>query len=227
MQAVIFDLDGLLVDSEPLWYQAEIELFKTVGLHLTVEDCRETTGIRIDEVVALRFRQHPWTKVTQNELRDRIVARMVELMRMKAEPKPGALEAVDEVAKRGLKLAVASSSPHSLIWAALSRLNLERRFSIVHSAENEPRAKPYPDVYLTAARLLGVKPLHALAFEDSLPGVVAAKSAGMRCCAVPEHPNEAFLQADLVLESLEQLDSVKWSFLLAPPRPVIARAVTP
>lgn len=207
ISAAIFDLDGLLVDSEPLWRRSEIEHFATVGLYLTDAECTETTGIRIDEVVAIRHRQHPWESPSVHEITARIVARMVELLRTDTPAKPGGARAIDLCARAGLRLAVASSSPLALIEAALEGLGLRDRFEHVISAEHEPYGKPHPAVFLRTAAALGVAPVECLVFEDSLAGLVAAKAARMRCVAVPERPDPRFVLADLQLPSLEALDA--------------------
>ncbi|AKF05919.1 2-deoxyglucose-6-phosphate hydrolase YniC [Sandaracinus amylolyticus] len=207
LRAAIFDLDGLLVDSEPLWRRAEIEHFATVGLHLTDAECEETTGLRIDEVVAFRHRQHPWGAPSVAEITSRIVDRMVSLLREEAPAKPGGAHAVDLCARAGLRLAVASSSPLRLIEAALARLGLRERFELVVSAEREPYGKPHPAVFLRTAEQLGIAPTSCLVFEDSLNGLVAAKAARMACIAVPERTDARFALADLVLPSLDALDA--------------------
>jgi mannitol-1-/sugar-/sorbitol-6-/2-deoxyglucose-6-phosphatase len=217
LRAAIFDLDGLLVDSEPLWRRAEIERFAEVGLHLDDAACAETTGLRIDEVVALRHRQQPWQAPSVAEVTERIVARMAVLLREEASAMPGAARAVELCREAGLRLAVASSSPERLIEAALARLGLRGRFELVLSAEHEPYGKPHPAVFLRTAERLGVAPGACLVFEDSLHGLVAAKAARMTCVAVPElHRPDAtgakahdprFALADRVLGSLEALDA--------------------
>jgi sugar-phosphatase len=206
LRAAIFDLDGLLVDSEPLWRRAEIEHFASVGLHLTDAECEETTGLRIDEVVAVRHRQKPWNEPSVDVITARIVERMIELVAAYAPAKAGGAHAVDLCARSGLRIAVASSSPLRLIEAALMGLGLRDRFELVVSAEREPYGKPHPGVFLRAAEQLGVAPVSCIVFEDSLHGLVAAKAARMACIAVPERPDARFALADLVLPSLETLD---------------------
>jgi len=205
--AAIFDLDGLLVDSEPLWRRCEIEHFATVGLHLTDAECEETTGIRIDEVVAIRHRQRPWADPSVAEITRRIVDSMIERLRADAPAKPGGARAIDLCAAQRLRLALASSSPLALIEAALEGLGLRDRFEQVVSAEHERYGKPHPAVLLRTAEALGVAPIECLVLEDSLAGVIAAKAARMRCIAVPERPDPRFVLADLVLPSLESLDA--------------------
>jgi mannitol-1-/sugar-/sorbitol-6-/2-deoxyglucose-6-phosphatase len=207
LRAAIFDLDGLLIDSEPWWRKAEVELFAEVGIHLREEQCIETTGLRIDEVVQYRRSQKPWEgPPTTQELADRIVERVIALVREHAEPKAGREHAIDVCSTAKLRLAVASSSPLRLIEASLDRLQLRSRFELIVSAERERYGKPHPAVFITTADRLGVDPSECIVFEDSMRGVIAAKAAGMRCIAVPEHDDPRFVIADRVLPSLEAFD---------------------
>jgi len=215
-EAVIFDMDGVLLDSEPYWQDAEIEVFGRLGLHLTREDCRRTMGMRVDQVVALRHAQHPWAGPSLPEVEEAIVGRVVELVRERGEALPGVVGALDFFEGRRLRLALASSSSYVLIQAVLDRLGLGGRFEVVYSAEEEPCGKPDPGVYLTTAAKLGVDPGRCVAIEDSLAGVRAAKAAGMRCVAVPDRAvagDPGYREADLVLGSLLELDPGTWAAL--------------
>jgi HAD superfamily hydrolase (TIGR01509 family) len=214
--AVIFDMDGLLIDSEPLWRRAEIEVFARVGVHLTEADCMRTTGLRVDEVVAFWYRERPWIGPALAEVAERIVSRVIELVRSEGELMPGAIEALDFFAARGLPLGLASSSPRRLIDVVLECFGLGPRLLVVHSAEHEPRGKPDPTVYLHTAEGLGHDPRRCMAIEDSIPGVLAAVAAGMGCIAVPgpEHRGDPRLgSATVVLGSLEEIDDALWARL--------------
>jgi HAD superfamily hydrolase (TIGR01509 family) len=185
-RAVVFDLDGVLIDSEPLWQQAEVEVFRRLGVPLDRKMCATTRGRRIDEVVAHWYRRHPWRGLEPEAVERRIVNRLVELVRGTGEALPGVVEALDFLQARGVLLAVASSSSYRIVRAALGRLGIGGRFPVVHSAEDEARGKPHPDVYLGAARKVGLEPEQCLAVEDSLPGARSAKAAGMVCLAIPD-----------------------------------------
>jgi beta-phosphoglucomutase-like phosphatase (HAD superfamily) len=216
--AVIFDMDGLLIDSEPLWRRAEIEVLGTVGLCLTQADVIRTTGLRIDDVVAFWYRQRPWATPPPEVVAARIVDRVIELVRAEGVLLPGVVAALDFFAVRGLPLGLASSSPWRLIEAVLDCFGLRARFEVVCSAEGMAHGKPHPAVYLDAARRLGHAPTACLALEDSVPGVLAAKAAGMGCIAVPaaeQRDDPRFERADAVLDSLAQLDDARWARLQA------------
>lgn len=207
-EGVVFDLDGLLVESEPLWRQAEREVFADIGLRLTEDDCRSTMGMRCDAVVGLWYERRPWTGPTPAEVQDRIEKRVLSLMLTEGRPMPGVDRALDLVERQGLAMAVASSSCSALIDGALGRLGLADRITVRCSAFDEVAGKPHPAVFLRAAERLGLAPETCIAFEDSPPGIHSARDAGMWVVAVPdpEHRNHpAMAEADLVLRTLGDL----------------------
>lgn len=233
--AVVFDMDGLMIDSEPLWHIAERESFARVGIALSDADLLDTTGLRIDEVVQFNFDKFGgWDEtnggsgggsisggvgMTRAAVATAIVDRMEALLSQRAATlkKPGLDAALAFFQAKGLPLALASSSPMRLIRAALTGLGLlDGVFTVVVSAEKEKLGKPYPGVYLTACQGLGAPPTRCIALEDSLNGVLAAKAAKMKCIAVPEHFENrplAFHIADVQLSSLEQVNDALWESL--------------
>jgi sugar-phosphatase len=208
---VIFDMDGVLIDSEPFWHEAEMAGFALAGLRLTREDCLRTTGLRVDAVVDFWYSRSPWPSPAPCEVERAVVERVIALVRERGELKPGVEQALSLVQSRGLRTALASSSPSAIIDTVLDRFGLRSAFEIVHSAEGEPYGKPHPGVYLHTAEQLGVRPQECLAIEDSPNGVLAAKAAGMLCLAVPEPPLRGhpwFAIADAVVESLAEIGEV-------------------
>lgn len=206
---MIFDLDGLLIDSEPFWRQAEIEVFATVGVHLTETDTRQTMGLRIDDAVRHWWDRHPWSGLTPVEVERATTERVAELIASKGEPMPGALEAIDRCGRLSLPVAVCSGSYAAVIEAGLRRLGIESEVAAWHSAEWEPLGKPHPGSYLTTAAKLGVPPSLCLAVEDSFNGAIAAKAARMRVVVVPEKSAVGSARwgfCDAVLDSLYGLD---------------------
>jgi mannitol-1-/sugar-/sorbitol-6-/2-deoxyglucose-6-phosphatase len=209
LSAAIFDVDGLLIDSEPLWHRTEAEVLAAFGIELTHEMCVETTGLRVDEAVA------HWLARTGREVDDtaavaeRLVDTMVECVRAEGRALDGGAQAIAACHAMGLPVAVASSSPERLIDAALERLGLGDVLPIRVSAQHERFGKPHPAVILTCAARLGVSPRRCLVFEDSLNGVIAAKAARALCVAVPaafEAHDPRFTLADRVLRSLTEVD---------------------
>lgn len=209
-QASVFDMDGLLIDSEVLWHEAELEILgDRLGVPLQgAGGVRTTKGMFVHEVTEHWYGLYPWPGPPPGEVAVLIVDRVIDLILTKGTLKPGAVGAIDLCASRGWPLAVASSSEYRLIDAALSHFGLRDRFALVHSAEDEEYGKPHPAVYLTAASKLGAAPKRCLAWEDAPAGVVAAKAASMACIAVPEAGeghDPAFGLADLVVDSLEDV----------------------
>lgn len=212
-QAVIFDMDGVLLDSEPFWQVAESDVFASVGLDLTSEDMAQTIGLRIQEVVAFWYRHHPWEGPSLEEVASRVVARVIELIHQRGEMLPGVRRAIESIHALGVPMTVASSSSRALIEAVVERFDLGGFFPAVFSADAETHGKPHPAVFLTAAASLGVGPMDCLVIEDSLNGVLAAKAARMRCLVVPDPRQQGdprFAIADRVLDSLDDLDEDFW-----------------
>lgn len=205
VEAAIFDLDGLLIDSEPLWQEAETNVMKTLGVTLTNEMEKQTTGLRTAETVHLWYTQHPWSGPSEQEVGRQIDQQVLDLIQQKAKPKEGALETVRLCRELGLTLAIASSSSLAIINAAVKKLGIRDSLAAVHSAESDTYSKPNPEVYLDTAKILGVDPRLCLAFEDSLNGVLSAKAATMRCIAVPDpsqRHDPRFGIADVVVDLL-------------------------
>lgn len=210
LRAVVFDMDGLIIDSEPLWREAEKEVFGSIGVILTDEMCASTMGLRIDEVVAHWYRLFPWEGRTKEEVETHVVDRVISLVRQKGAALPGVRTALANCRSMGLRTALASSSARRIISAALDRLGVSDGFEVILSAQDELSGKPDPAIYVSAAAALAVTPDQCLALEDSLNGVLAAKAAGMICIAIPagplEYPADA-PRADLTLASLEAIST--------------------
>ena len=199
LRAVIFDMDGVLIDTEPVWRRVEIEVFGALGVVLTEADCRQTMGVRIDEVVAQWYQRRPWAGPAVSEVVEQVLTGVVDHVRAEGRPMEGAVEAVRLVRACGLRSAVASSSPRALIAAVIEVLGIRDDVDVTCSAGDDARGKPAPDVYLRAATLLGVAPSSCLAIEDSVFGVMSARAAGMPCIVVPD----AQTGADPRLESAQ------------------------
>ncbi len=214
MKAAIFDMDGLLIDSEPLWQEAEISVFRSVGVPLTRELCRETVGVRLDAVVRHWYEKSPWQGESLEVVEAQILDVVSRLVVERGKPMPGAKETIEILSAANYELAVASSSPMKLIRTALEKFGMIEFFSVLHSADAEDEGKPNPAVYLSTMSRLGADPNNCIAFEDSVMGVRAAKCAGAWVIAVPdpaEVSNSGFANADVVLSSLADfsLDQVR------------------
>lgn len=209
-------MDGLLIDTEPLWRKAEIQVFASVGLHITEEDCLKTMGLRVDEAVGYWFERQPWTGKTVAEISDEILAQMVVLVRAEGKALPGVHDCLNFLQEKKIPLLLASSSPSRLIEVILEHLGIRERFEGVFSAEKEPYGKPHPGVFITAAEWKGSDPTKCLVFEDSFNGVLAAKAARMLCIAIPEEMTASdtrFTIADVCLKSMTEFTPELWAGL--------------
>lgn len=209
IQAVIFDMDGLLIDSEPLWRKAEIEVFAKVGVKLSEEDCKDTMGYRLNEVVDLWYARQPWEELSKKEIEEGILDRVSELILSEGKVMEGVHKTIQSCMDLNLKIAIASSSPMKLITSVVQLLGMERKFDVLHSAELESYGKPHPAVFISTSNKLGVSPHNCLVLEDSLHGVISALAAKMKVVAVPDsdqYTNPKFQVADSVLKSLNELN---------------------
>jgi sugar-phosphatase len=207
-EAVIFDMDGVLVDSEPMWREVEARVFATVGIGLDPDAFAETMGVRLNEVVDHWNAKHPWPEPpTKDEIAARILDEMVATIRERGRPIPGAVDAVHAARRRFPgKVALASSSSSELIDATLGATGLRDVFDVIHSAEDEDSGKPHPAVFLSTAAKLHTDPAACIAVEDSPNGVAAAKAAGMFVIAIPDAAAPAIAEADLRLTDITELD---------------------
>lgn len=205
-QAVIFDMDGVLLNSEPFWQEAETAVFKPLGIELSQSDCLKTMGMRVDEVVEYWYQKKPWKEVAASEVVQQIEDEVIHLVNEKGSLLPGVLSCLENIQAAHIRIALASSSSKKIIRSVLNRLGLWNYFELYCSAENEFYGKPHPAVFLSTAEKLGLHPSECLVIEDSVNGCIAAKAAKMKCIAVPdaEHFNDArFSIADVKLNSLE------------------------
>jgi HAD superfamily hydrolase (TIGR01509 family) len=206
--AVIFDLDGVLLDSEVVWNEARRELVTESGGHWRADAQRAMMGMSSVEW-SRYMRDQLGVPLSAEEIRAAVVERLERGYRERLPLLPGAREAVRSLASR-YPLALASSANRSIIALVLRLAGLADRFQAVVSSEEVPRGKPAPDVYLEAARRISKAPASCAAVEDSANGIRAAEAAGMRVIAIPNRAfppdDEALTHADVVLASIEELD---------------------
>ena len=207
--AVIFDMDGVLIDSEPNWKIAEVEIFRRLGVPLTETMTQQTTGLRMDACVEYWRARYPF-QGDAAEISAEITGKMVDWVRSSGAALPGVSTTIAAMRGLGLPLGLATSSDFSLIEAVLERLDLEDAFSAIASASEVASGKPDPAVYQLCARRLGCAADQCTAIEDSITGVQSATRAGMKCVAVG---NATASRADLLaagaahwLASLEEFE---------------------
>jgi sugar-phosphatase len=209
INTVIFDMDGLLIDSEPLWGQAMREVFATVGVELSMEQASHTTGLRTAEVVEYWHNFFKWEGKASEQVTAEIIDSVTAKIVAEGEMMEGLEYILDYFEQKQFKIGLASSSPMRLILAAVNHFGIKDRFQVISSAEFESHGKPHPAVYLSCAKELGSRPLQCIAFEDSVTGMTAAKAARMKVVVVPEphnRSNKRYALADVQLGSLTEFN---------------------
>lgn len=218
MNAVIFDMDGVLVDSEPIHKEADVETFRTAGLDVPVRALQEYAGVggdRFFSEVLARFggRGDP---AALRAVKNRILAGR---LRSACPPVPGSRALLDRVASLGWRCALASSSDPQIVGLVLAALGIRERFDAVVTGADVARGKPAPDIFLHAARLVGLPPARCVVVEDSAAGTRAARAAGMGCVGL-RNPLSGAQDLSAAHRVVESLDAVTAELLvsLLPPR---------
>ena len=207
IEAVIFDMDGIIIESESLWKKAMIKAFKDIGYGFTIEMCDSTKGMRVDEVSAY-WKNKLKATYKPEDITSTIVNNVIELINNEGKPLAGLIENISRIKAKKLKIGLASSSPMNIINIVLKKLDIAKYFDFVHSAEYEDYGKPHPQVFITTAKKLNVPPINCLVIEDSLNGIIAAKAAKMRVVAIPEDGErliEKFIIADRIVETHNEI----------------------
>ena len=212
IKAVIFDMDGVIIDSEPLWRRVMIRSFTEAGIPFTENDCRITTGLRFKEVAAYWFGRHRINHIQVDEFDALVIERLSDLIRSEGKPMRGVLQALEHLKQSGYKIAVGTSSNTFFMNTVMDALKIRHYFDVLCSAEHMTYGKPHPEVFLTCAAKLGLDPKECLVIEDSINGIVAAKAAQMKVIAIPDEEskhNPKFVLADYRMGSLEEFVPAK------------------
>ena len=208
LKAVIFDMDGLLIDSEPLWQIAGKETLLEFGKELTTEQYHSSTGLRTEEWIEHWFHHFNIDMAHAPAAVETIIKKAIELIDAQGEPMEGVEHAINSCREQNLLLGLATSSPLSLVKVVMEKLNLQNSFDAITSAEFLPLGKPHPQVYIDCADALQVSPVTCLAFEDSFNGMIAAKAARMKCVVIPSPADSHHIKwnaADTKLNSLTEI----------------------
>jgi HAD superfamily hydrolase (TIGR01509 family) len=185
VEAAIFDMDGTLIDSETVYMAGMQDAARMLGLELPIAICHAMVGLpRIQ--CNLLLQQHFGADFDLETFRGQYAAAVQERMRERVPIKPGVVELLDFLATKGLLLAIATSANRETAERNLGRAGLLDRFKVVATRDDAEHAKPAPDIYLEAARRLGIAPAHCVAFEDSSVGIIAAHAAGMHTVMIPD-----------------------------------------
>lgn len=218
--AIIFDMDGLLVDSEPVWHEIETGIIEAGGYRYADEVRDLTVGLRVEEFAEIIHRYYPKAADSPTAVAARLVAGMTAMPREKIKPRPGADDIIRYAVAKDIPRAIASSSPQAIIEHFLRLLGWDELIPHRYSAEGMARGKPAPDIYLHAAAQIGCRPAQCLALEDSRAGTQSALAAGMTCYTVLDlsHSSRADFEGinDRIYSSLhEVLDEFKMKGLFS------------
>lgn len=203
IRAIVFDFDGLILDTEEPIYRSWLEVYQAHGEDLPFERWVQTVGSTNAGFHPQHHLEERLGRALPKEVLDRRIGRRTEMI-LAQRVLPGVVRIVDEAKAMGLKLGVASSSTSDWVRGHLARLGILEDFDCVRCRDQVANAKPEPDLYLAVLECLAVDASEAIAIEDSPNGVLAAKRAGMRCVAIPNSITARLDlgQADLVLGSL-------------------------
>ncbi|MBC7687190.1 MAG: hexitol phosphatase HxpB [Aquabacterium sp.] len=208
---VIFDMDGLLIDSEPLWNEAAAETFSPYGFRLTTEQYITTTGMRTKEFVEWWFEHYKVPMQFAPLAEEAILKNVVAKVAAKGKAMQGVAHIINFFIQRNFKTGLATSSGNPLIDVVIDKLGIRQYLHVISSAADLPFGKPHPQVYLNCAEALNSHPTRCVCFEDSFNGMIAAKAARMKCVVVPaahESRNAKFNAADLKLSSLQNFNEL-------------------
>jgi HAD superfamily hydrolase (TIGR01509 family) len=202
VRAVIFDMDGVIVDSEPYSIRALIDILRQYGVEPTEDDLRRSYGRRVRDDFIDYFSRYGVTADVDSAIAHKH-ARYYHLAAGHLQPFPGVMPLLGRLRARGYRVALASSGDRVKVAFGMQALELNGTFEAIVSGDDVTHSKPDPEIYLTAAQRLGVSPTECIAIEDAPAGVEAVKRAGMRCIAVTNSvTREQLHRADLIVDSL-------------------------
>lgn len=209
IDTVLFDMDGLLLDTEPLWGESMLRIAEKHNVPITADKFKETTGLRIYEVTDYWAVKYPWQGISPQDLAEEILDDIIALSMEKGKVMPGVIDALTLLKDNNYKIGLASSSPMRMIDELITHFNIKQYFDVITSADVVELGKPHPAVFLHAANSLNVSPLQCVVLEDSINGLLAGKSARMKVIMVPDvlhfHKPE-YMLGDAKLTSLEEFD---------------------
>lgn len=216
IEGVIFDLDGTIIDSEPIWKEVEQKYLARHGLILSEEDCLATTGLPTIDTIKFWYDKLENPSMDPQNMANELKQNVINIMKEEGDLKPGIIENLEFWKSKGLPLGIASASSMPHIEAVVDRFKLDKYFSILYSADFELYGKPHPGVYISACKNLKIDPLKSVAFEDSFNGMLAAKSARMKVVGLldaGQNGDTRYDFIDLKIKSHKEFDEEKCKLL--------------
>ena len=217
IDAVIFDMDGILIDSEPLWKKAEREVFGSVGVKITEELSKVTASMTTTEVTKFWYKRNPWKNKSLEQVENEVIDLVGDLIIEEGESIEGVIETLKFLKKRNLKIGLSTNSPFRLIPIVLNKVGIAGFFDALSSAEHEEQGKPNPAVFLSTSKKLRTAPTKCIVFEDSISGIIAAKKANMKTVAIlpdDKFHNPEFDLSDIKLNKLNDFSDRHLDYLL-------------
>ncbi|MBI2729770.1 MAG: hexitol phosphatase HxpB [Sphingobacteriales bacterium] len=209
LNTVIFDMDGLLIDSEPFWEEAGKETLEKFNVSLSPEQYASSTGLRTQEWLQNWFHHFNIDETHIAEAEEVVVQKAIEKIVAHGVAMPGINYIMEFFKERNFNIGLATSSPMSLANPVIDKLNIRSYLQTITSAEHLPFGKPHPQVFINCAVELSAAPIQCLVFEDSFNGMIAAKAARMKCVVIPVDQQQQEIKwkaADLQLKSLEEFN---------------------
>ena len=209
-KAIIFDMDGVIIDLEKYWKQAEYEVFTSLGVKITNEDSEMTKSMTTSEVTKFWYRKYPWKNKDLNIVEQMVISRVIEFIETENCQINGVKSFIKKLKTNNYKIGLATNSPNRIISVVLNKLDILHLFDFIISAEFEEKGKPDPAIYHKAAKRLETKPEDCIVIEDSNSGMLAAKNAGMTVIAYINGNKEINYEiADYKLDSFEN-NEIEW-----------------
>lgn len=210
LKAFIFDMDGVIIDSEPMHFEMDLYTLHSIGVTCSKEKLEQYVGMTNPEMWKLIKEEYRLPQSVEELIHLQLTKKLAYLDETEMEPIAGIRELIQELRQNNIPIGLASSSPRVFIEKVLGKFGLLHEFACITSGEEVQKGKPAPDVYLETARAMNVEPEHCYALEDAKHGVAAAKNAGMKCIGFvnPNSGNQDLSAADFTVKSIQAI-SVK------------------
>ncbi|MCD6063506.1 MAG: HAD-superfamily hydrolase, subfamily variant 3 [Flavipsychrobacter sp.] len=209
INTVLYDMDGLLLDTEPLWGESMLRIAAKHKIPIGPDRFKETTGLRIYEVTEYWSVKYPWNGSTSVEVAEEILDDIIDASKRAGRVLPGVIQSLELLKNNGFKIGLASSSPARMIHALVDHFGITHYFDCISSADVVELGKPHPGVFMHCASAMASTPLQCVVFEDSVNGMIAGKAARMKVVVIPDalhFDDPRFALADAKLSSMEDFD---------------------